>query len=258
MKILRILLSFLLVCCLATSAQAAKTIHFEGSAAFRGKKVILTGELHGVKAGSKRPIVVLMHGCGGLVSVVKNALRSHARVLASSGFASLILDSFGPRNLGGTTVCSSITNLSSAQSYRLKDITDAISYFKTRKDIDTKNIFVMGQSNGGSVAIRAAQRLGIAAAVAYYPWCGALRGKSSSSPLLILSGAKDDWTPPERCRQFHNPSGNITTVVYPNAVHSFDLNIPVQKYIGYLVGGDKKATTDSRRRMVKFFKKHLR
>ena len=40
--------------------------------------------------------------------------------------------------------------------------------------------------------------------------------------------------------------------VYPNAAHSFDLQLPPQSFQGKLIGGDPAATADSRSRMLRF------
>ncbi len=192
--------------------------------------------------------------------MVLSGLRSHARYLVRNGFAALILDSFGPRGNSDGRVCKTATRLDQARIYRTRDAIDARKYLASRGGIDARNIFAMGQSNGGSVAVKLALKnpsAGFRALTAYYPWCGALSASRSPTPLLILSGAKDGWTPPQACQKNHNPARGITVKVYPNAVHSFDLNFPVTTYLGYKVGSDRAATSDSRRRMVRFFKRHL-
>lgn len=239
---------------------AAEQVNFTASSTYDGKKVVLTGELHKPNTIGRHPVVVMMHGCGGLNSTVRSSLRAHADMLTSNGFAALILDSFGPRGNGKGWVCKSYTRLSSARAYRTMDAIDAHKFLSTRPDIDARNIFAMGQSNGGGVAAIIAQKgksAGFRAATAFYPWCGALIGNKSSTPLLILSGAKDDWTPPKLCQEKSNAENGITVKVYPNAVHSFDLDMPVRTFLGHKVGGDVAATKNSRRMMVNFFKQHM-
>jgi len=53
------------------------------------------------------------------------------------------------------------------------------------------------------------------------------------------------------------PGADFELVVYPGAVHSFDLEIKIQTYILYLVGHDAHAASDSRDRMLGFFKRHM-
>ncbi len=242
------------------SVLAAEQVSFTASSPYNGKEVVLTGELYKPVGTGKFPAVILMHGCSGLGKAVRSALQMHAHILTSNGFAALILDSFGPRRNDGGWVCEKISRLSSAQAYRTRDAIDAQKYLASRSDIDIRNIFAMGQSNGGSVALFIARRgksAGFRAVTAFYPWCGALISNKSSTPVLILSGERDDWTPPRLCKEKSNPAGGVTVKVYPNAVHSFDLNIPVTTYLGHKVGLDVAAASDSRRLMVKFFKQHL-
>ena len=239
---------------------AAEQVNFAASSKYYGKEVVLTGELHKPAGTEKFPVVVLMHGCSGLVPAVNSALRTHARFLTDNGFAALILDSFGPRQNNGGWVCEDVGRLSSAQAYRTKDAMDAHKFLANRSDIDAGNIFAMGQSNGGSVAVLIARKgksAGFRATTAYYPWCGTITSRKLSIPLLILSGELDDWTPPRLCKELGKPENGVTVKTYPDAVHSFDLDIPVRTYLGHKVGGDATATKDSRRMMVEFFKQHM-
>ncbi len=236
----------------------AKNISFKASSTHQGKKVILKGE-YKTPGNGKYPTVILLHGCGGLLSSVKNSLRNHARALNSNGFATLILDSFGPRNNGNGVVCQRTSSLRSAQAYRGRDVIDAIQHLKTITGSDQKSFFLMGQSNGASVASILAKsgRHAIRAVAAYYPWCGAVPA-NPAIPLLVMSGESDDWTPPDRCKKIDKPGGRLSVITYPDTHHSFDLNIPVQHYKGHTVGGNSAARSDARKRMIAFFKAALK
>ena len=116
----------------------------------------------------------------------------------------------------------------------------------------------MGQSNGGSVAINAAKASstsGFRAVAAYYPWCGSLGSASVklASSLIIFSGGRDDWVPARECRNRRSSGQPLKVIEYPNAAHSFDLQIATQRYLGKLIGYDRFATENSRARMVEFF-----
>ncbi|MEM7216543.1 MAG: dienelactone hydrolase family protein [Pseudomonadota bacterium] len=220
----------------------------------------LTGELALPGKSGRAPLVILLHGCDGLGREVKSGLRAHARALNRAGFATLILDSFKPRRIAGGWVCDRNNRLSSAVWYRQSDVKDAIKFLKTNSAIDAANVALVGQSNGAGVAVVLAGRgrlKAIKAAVAYYPWCGYVRNRSAR-PLLVLTGEADDWTPPEDCKKSHNPNSGTTVHVYPGATHSFDLDIPEVVYKGHRLKGDRKATSDSRRKMISFFRQHLR
>jgi len=240
-----------------TSLATAETLQIPTNSSFGGKKVTLIGDFK--SAGKQRATVILLHGCGGLRGAVRTSLKKHASALNRAGFSTLILDSFKPRNIPTGWVCSSIRRLSAARSYRQKDVRDAVGYLISQKLADPNNLFILGQSNGGSVVSLLANRpfKGLKAAVAYYPWCGVVAA-NPKVPLLVLSGAEDDWTPPAKCVAKDKPGGKLSVVTYPDAVHSFDLNIRVSTYQGHKVGGNSKASSDARRRMVNWFKSHSR
>jgi dienelactone hydrolase len=174
------------------------------------------------------------------------------------GYVVLNLDSFGTRGTSGGTVCESTSRLVSALDYRTHDAFDALRYMRTLPYVNSRNVFLMGQSNGGSVAINAAKmtgRDGFRAVAAYYPWCGSLGGSTVklTSPLIIFSGGRDDWVPARQCRNKHAVGAALKVIEYANAAHSFDLQIPPQRYLGKLIGYDKPATENSRAHMLAFF-----
>jgi len=121
----------------------------------------------------------------------------------------------------------------------------------------------MGQSNGGSVAINVAKsnkaESDFRAVVAFYPWCGTFgsRKVDLTSPLLVLGGEKDDWVPPQACNKVVSNGEELRVTIYPDAAHSFDINILPQRYMGKLVGYDKHAFQAGRIAMLTFFTDHL-
>lgn len=222
-------------------------------------------EIHAPSGAGPHPAVLLLHGCSGLTERVEAGLRAHAEVLVSAGYMAVIADSFSRRNKAGGRVCESLGELNLARYYRTKDAFAVKAYLESRGDVDPGAIFLIGQSNGGSVALIAAMRKTVeeeasrapfAGVVAYYPWCGALdRYPELASPLLVLGGEADDWVPPEGCvtRAADAKGAAMEVQVYPGAHHSFDLPVETQSYAGHTVGGDDAATEDSRRRFLAFF-----
>lgn len=45
----------------------------------------------------------------------------------------------------------------------------------------------------------------------------------------------------------------LEVTIYPEAAHSFDLDILPQRFLGKLIGSDPLATQDSRAKMLTFF-----
>ncbi len=226
------------------------------------KASTLKAELFKPEGRGRFPAVVLMHGCGGWQPAVLDALHTHAQRFLDRGYVVLNVDSFGPRGNSGGSVCQSDASLVKALEYRTRDAFGALRYLVSLKFVDPDNIFLMGQSNGGSVAINAAKaggHPGFRAVAAYYPWCGSL-GSSTvklNAPLIIFSGGRDDWTPARECRNKTSTGKHLEVVEYPNATHSFDLDITPQRYLGKLVGFDGAAAADSRAKMLAFFDDNL-
>ncbi len=269
-------LSVLAVLAYSDPALSFETVRFQASEKYNGRTVTLRGELFRPSGTGPFPAVILMHGCGGWQSSVHKALRTHARYLAQNGFVALNLDSFGPRRNSGGWVCRTSDRLSDARAYRQVDALDAVDFLRARDDVDPDNMFLMGQSNGGSVAVimahknvrvlhgERAVRDGVPtfrAMAAYYPWCGTLTAAISKleliSPLYVFGGDRDDWTPPAGCASDTVRGAEYRYKIYPGAAHSFDLNIGLQRYLGHLVGYNRTATRDSRVRMVEFFRSHF-
>ncbi len=247
----------------STLAGPPAEIEFAASTPYNDKPVVLRAELYQPVGDGPYPAVVMMHGCGGLQQPVRDAMRTHAEYLVGHGFVALVLDSFGPRNNGDGWVCKTFDRLMAARRYRKDDALDALKYLQSLAIVDDANVFQMGQSNGGSVSIRLAQldEPAFRASAAYYPWCGTFNRLGSkavlTSPLIVLAGASDDWTPPGECQSVQSTGAEYKVIVYRGAVHSFDLEISRQRYQFHLVGYDEDATVDSRRQMVAFFSRHL-
>ncbi|MDT8344164.1 MAG: dienelactone hydrolase family protein [Thermohalobaculum sp.] len=235
-----------------------------------GSAVSLNAELVRPAGPGRFPAVILMHGCGGWQPAVLHALRQLARELRDQGHVVLNLDSFGPRGLDGGVVCESFERLREAREFRTQDAFDALAHLQGLDFVDPARVFLIGQSNGGSVALKAAEAgasrrygrggPGFRGVVAYYPWCDALGTSRPAleAPLVIFGGARDDWVPPDGCRRFRASGAALEVRIYPRAAHSFDLLAPEHRYLGKLVGYDREATEDSRRRILDFFRTAIR
>ena len=98
--------------------------------------------------------------------------------------------------------------------------------------IDGKRIATIGYSHGGwtlmwAVATEAQYPdVDIRAFIMFYPTCTGWKTLPGSTPVLMLLGGKDDWTPAAPCEALAQSAsrtrGHITAVVYPDAFHAFD------------------------------------
>lgn len=251
------------------SAYAGEMVQFDATRAFTAPQVKLRADVSRPAGNGPFPAVVLMHGCGGWQPAVRYTMNAYADYLINKGFVVLSLDSFGPRGIGGGAVCESVPKQVDALDYRTYDARDALNYLKSQPYVDSANVFLMGQSNGGSVAINVAkgdgphsersQGSGYRAVVAFYPWCGSF-GNSQvrlAKPLLVFGGGQDSWTPTQQCETAHSAGAELNVKVYPEAAHSFDLEIMPQNYLGNKVGLNREAADDSRERMLSFFMRHV-
>ena len=207
---------------------------------------------------------MLLHGCSGITSVQ----RDWAVRLSEWGYVTLIVDSFGPRQV--RNVCGTGPDSPANYHDRVRDARTALGYLRRQPFVDPTRIGAIGWSMGAGVALRAVAETQdeeprtpydpyFRVAVAFYPHCRPI--PRYGSPLLILIGEMDDWSPASRCRRMARGrpagEGRVQLVVYPNAYHSFDTTLPMHLYRGHLLGADPDATADAIERVRAFLAKHL-
>ena len=174
-----------------------------------GPRVTVEGILT-LPTGSPPPysVVVIAHGSGG---VRQDREPRWAEELAKAGIASFIVDSYGPRKVGGTDTGD--INLSTMAN--IADVFAALRLLSTHPLLDKGKIAIMGYSRGGHVALWTAfepvrraflgeSRLSFAAHVLIYPACNLQRVSAhmSIAPMLHLHGESDDLTPLGDCREY--------------------------------------------------------
>lgn len=260
------------ICALATfwvaavSAQAQEIVKFRASQPNESTPVALRAELYRPTGHGQFPTVILLHGCNGWQPADIFALHKYAQAMREAGYVVLNLDSFGPRYYSGAEMCGNNGRLRQAIGYRTADVFDAARYLRRLPYVDGNNLFLMGQSNGGSVAISAAlqesylahrtseQEAPFRGAVALYPWCGFVNsGSRLATPVQVFSAGRDEWVSANECIGAQTSGAEFRVKVYPAAVHSFDLDIIPQRFDGFMIGMDADAAADSRNHMMSFF-----
>jgi len=235
-----------------TAYPPSKLIQFEGDPAFTPNPLTLKGYLRQPDRAGRHPAVVLLHECNGSARQLDERWGSR---LASWGYVTLTIDSFGPRGI--ENVCGNL--LPRDQQF---DPYRGLDFLVRQPFVDAKRIVVMGPSLGGRLALLSVERGAIEqtyqkkfrAAVALYPLCDRLSG-ISTVPALILIGERDAFTP--RCRDMVEGRGDdfgmsrtvgesstIKLVVYPDAYQGFDVprfKSPVD-YLGYHLEFNQSAT----------------
>ena len=199
------------------------------------------------------PAVVLLHGCNGNFRRLDERWGNR---IASWGYVTLAVDSFGPRGLRNT--CSNGAPIELAHdAYR------ALNFLVSQPFVDPARVAALGFSQGGWLALSSVER-GIVeqtarnkfrAAIAFYPHCLAFKD-NMTVPTLILIGELDDWTPAAECRAMVEGRDDfgisrragegipVKLIVYPGAYHAFDspaLRDSVQ-YFGHRLEYNEQAT----------------
>src|SRR5579871_3602595 len=223
------------------------------------------------------PVVIALHGCGGLGSrsePVQVRYRDWAEQLLKDGKAVLFPDSYGSRELGPQ--CHVKERRITARRERVADILVARQWLMQQDWVARDRISLLGWANGASALLWAVRpqlllhrtEPDFRSAVAFYPDCrlSSRLGWSARVPTLVLIGANDDVSSPPACRQMvegaHGRSALTRIVVYPSAYHDFDrANLPLRA-IGSPpdaadperghVGTDTEARADSQKRVAEW------
>jgi len=218
---------------------------------------------------------ILLHGCGGLGAKRQlNARHKAAKDwLLERGIAVVFPESFTSRRF--EEVCTvKMQSRTIRQIDRVQDVIATHAWLKTQPGIDAKKIVLWGWSHGGSTVLNTVTHkapLGdfsddvkFVEAIAFYPGCSPFAKDNSpakiSSPLTILMGDADDWTPAAPCSTFaarlKNNDQQVSLTLYPGAFHDFDnpagkfrvrTDVPngVNKEKGATVAPDPKAREDA-------------
>ena len=212
---------------------------------------------------SAAPVVVGLHGCGGLLTAsgrLSAREAAWAETLVSDGYAVLFPDSFNPR--GYRQICTfAPADRPIRPHHRVNDSSAVVAWLASQSFADASRIALLGWSHGGSTTLLAVdgnRRPAIVPApriaIAFYPGCRQPLERDDYAPaipLTILIGSADDWTPPAPCRALA-AKFPIRLIEYPEAVHAFDspnsarrtrtdVTAPVAGQVGVQVGTDPVA-----------------
>jgi dienelactone hydrolase len=224
-------------CPAAQSESSATVVEFEGPLA---SPMSLQGYLRQPNSAGPSPAVVLLHACNGNWGRLD---ERWGKRIASWGYVTLTVDSFGPRGIKST--CSSGAPVDMGfDAYR------ALNFLVRQPFVDPARVVALGFSQGGWLALTSVERGAVEqtsqnkfrAAIAFYPRCLGFKG-DMTVPTLVLIGELDDWAPAQECRNMvdgrddwgisrqKSDGAPVRLVVYPGAYHAFDaqgLQTPIQ------------------------------
>ena len=238
---------------------------------------ILHAQLYKPDGDGPFPVVIALHGCGGLAGPsepVQPRYRDWAEQLLKTGHAVLLPDSYGSRELGPQ--CRAHERRVLARRERVADIMASRQWLLQQPWAERDRISLLGWANGASAMLWAVRpqppsrkvEPDFRSAIAFYPDCRISSGLGWSArvPTLLLIGARDDISSPPACRQMvdgaRGRSALARIVVYPGAAHDFDrANFPLHA-IGSAadvalperghVGTDADARADSQKRVAEW------
>jgi len=265
-----------------TPLLASESVHFPSVLRPAGSAVQLSGYLYRPDGPGPFPAVVMLHGCSGLMTR-SGKIRSNARFwaehLRDHGYVALLVDSFTSRGID--EVCTGRHDLSAVRD-RADDARGALQFVRQRADVQADQVGLIGWSNGAATVLSVVFDKGepqrdFRAAIAFYPNCLRTYGGPNYrpyAPLLVLIGAKDDWTPAAPCVQWTERvqalGAPMRLKVYPDAHHGFDApNNPVHVRpevrnrnkpggcCGATVGTEPAARADAIREVTQFFANEL-
>ena len=196
----------------------------------KGTKQMLAGLLRVAKAGPKQPVVILMHGAGGL-GLARSPVDEWSRVLNEAGYSTFAVDGFAGRGINTPADLQRLPTLT-----RIRDVFAAREVLAKHPLIDPDKIAVMGFSHGGPAALfsnleRFQKQHGsakFAAHISMYGVCGTRihDEEGAVSPVLILHGTAEDWVPFEPCQEYAarltKAGKNARFIPYEGAYHVFD------------------------------------
>jgi carboxymethylenebutenolidase len=237
-----------------------------------------------VGRAGRMPAVMMMHGRGGAYSsaakgrydaaTLSKRHRAWGTLWAANGYVAVLVDGFSPRGYpAGFPRFSYDTRPAEVNEVDVRplDAYGALTWLRTRSDIDASRIGLQGWSNGGSAALATmaagagfgppASLKGFNAALVFYPACR-LRGRFDEgyrpyAPVRVFHGTADDEVSYRRCRALVDRSrklgGDITITLYPGATHGFDdPSRPRQK-----ISANRDAKADATAQALRFFAQQL-
>jgi len=195
-----------------------------------GKVTTVTGEFRIAQGAGKLPVVVLLHGSGGMGPNIE----AWAREFNAMGISTFALDGFTGRGLTSVNMDQALLGrlAFTLDSYRVLEI------LAKHPRVDPSRIALMGFSRGGQGALFASLKrfhqmwnksgIEFAVYIPFYPDCMTtyIQDTDVDRPIRIFHGAPDDYNPVATCRNYVErlkaAGRDVVLTEYPNAQHGFD------------------------------------
>ncbi len=195
------------------------------------KPVTITGKLRVAPGKDRLPVVVLMHGSGGMGPNIELWERTFNAI----GVSTFALDSFTARGLTQTSTNQALLG----RLNFILDIYRGLEILAKHPRVDPQRIVLMGFSRGGQAALYASLKrfhkmwnksgVEFAAYVPFYPDCATTFVgdiDTADRPIRIFGGTPDDYNPIALCKAYaarlKAAGRDVQVTEYPNASHAFD------------------------------------
>ena len=195
------------------------------------KATTVSGQLRLPAATGRLPVVVLIHGSGGMGPNIE----MWAREFNAIGVATFAIDGFTGRGLTQTSTNQALLG----RLNFILDIYRGLEVLAKHPRVDPQRIVLMGFSRGGQAALYASLKrfqqlwnksgVEFAAYIPFYPDCAtSFAGDTDTAdkPIRIFGGTVDDYNPIALCKAYAErlkaAGRDVQVTEYPNAAHSFD------------------------------------
>src|SRR5690349_13793880 len=166
-------------------------------------KFELHAQLYKPDGNGPFPVVIALHGCGGLSDQGETVLpryREWTELLMKAGYAVLWTDSFGSRESGPQ--CRDKERKVLARRERVADVAASHKWLVAQSWVARDRISLIGWEHGASTVLwvvrpqlaARSKEPDFRSAIAFYPQCriSARTGWSARVPTLLLIGGNDD------------------------------------------------------------------
>ena len=195
-----------------------------------GKAVTVTGEFRIAQGAGKLPVVILIHGSGGMGPNIE----SWSRDLNAMGISTFALDGFTGRGLTSVNTDQALLGrlAFTLDAYRVLDL------LAKHPRVDPSRIVLMGFSRGGQGVLFASLKrfhqtwnksgAEFAAYIPFYPDCSTTYQSDTEvdRPIRIFHGTPEDYNPVASCKRYverlRAAGRDVQLTEYPNAQHGFD------------------------------------
>lgn len=188
-----------------------------------GKKT--TGFLAKPVKGTRLPAIIVIHEWWGLNNYIEERTKDFAR----EGYVALAIDMYEGKLAQNTDEARALSTASRNDiEGGLKNISSAINYIKSLKEVNPDRVATLGFCFGGGWSYQAAKNnLGLKVSVIYYGTVNPKDDLSSMKTIILGNFAeKDASIKVETVREFENVLKSLSPkhkiYIYPDAAHAFD------------------------------------